>query len=63
MSDVRLVLYAIICIQVLPLFMIITFISVYFYEKTGLIYASAFINALFITWYIIASQATHFPLS
>ena len=60
--DPRLILYAIVAIQVLPLFMIVTFISTYFYEKTGLIYPGAFINALFITWYIIASQATHFPL-
>lgn len=62
-SDVRLILYAIVAIQVLPLFIIVSCISVYFYEKTGLIYAGAFINALFITWYIVASQATHFPLT
>jgi len=62
MPDIRLILYAIVAIQVLPLFMIVTCISTYFFEKTGLIYPGAFINALFITWYIIASQATHFPL-
>jgi len=60
--DARLILYAIVAIQVLPLFIIVTFISTYFFEKTGLIYPGAFINALFLTWYIIASQATHFPL-
>lgn len=60
--DIRLILYAIVAIQVLPLFIIVTFISTYFFEKTGLIYPGAFINALFLTWYIIASQATHFPL-
>jgi pimeloyl-ACP methyl ester carboxylesterase len=63
MSDIRLTLYAIVAIQVLPLFIIVTFISTYFFEKTGLIYPGAFINALFLTWYIIASQATHFPLT
>ena len=63
MPDIRLILYAIVAIQVLPLFIIVTFISTYFFEKTGLIYPGAFINALFITWYIIASQATHFPLT
>jgi hypothetical protein len=42
--------------------MIVTFISTYYFEKTGLIYSGAVINALFITWYIIASQATNFPL-
>jgi len=61
--DARLILYAIVAIQVLPLFVIVTFISTYFFEKTGLIYPGAFINALFLTWYIIASQATHFPLT
>jgi hypothetical protein len=61
--DPRLILYAIVAIQVLPLFIIVSCISTYFYEKTGLIYPGAFINALFITWYIIASQATHFPLT
>jgi len=61
-SDIRLILYGIVAIQVLPLFMIVTFISTYFFEKTGLIYPGAFMNALFLTWYIIASQATHFPL-
>ncbi len=61
-SDVRLILYAIVAIQVLPLFIIVSLISTYFYEKTGVIYPGAFINALFITWYIVASQATHFPL-
>jgi dienelactone hydrolase len=60
--DVLLTLYAIVAIQVLPLFMIVTFISTYYFEKTGLIYSGAVINALFITWYIIASQATNFPL-
>ena len=60
--DLRLILYAIVAIQVLPLFIVVTFISTYFFEKTGLIYPGAFVNALFLTWYIIASQATHFPL-
>ncbi len=60
--DVQLTLYAIVAIQVLPLFIIVTFVSTYFYEKTGLIYPGALINALFITWYIVASQATHVPI-
>ncbi|MFO7568542.1 MAG: alpha/beta fold hydrolase [Smithellaceae bacterium] len=60
--DAQLTLYAIVAIQVLPLFVIVTLISTYYFEKTGLIYSGAVINALFITWYIVASQATHFPL-
>lgn len=55
-------IYAIVAIQVLLLFIIVPFISTYFFEKTGLIYSGAFMNALFLTWYIVASQATHFPL-
>jgi pimeloyl-ACP methyl ester carboxylesterase len=60
--DVRMTLYAIIAIQLFPLFIIVSLISTYFYEKTGLVYAGMFVNTLFITWYIVAGQATHFPL-
>jgi hypothetical protein len=58
-KDVRMTLYVIVAIQMLPLFVIVSLISSYFYEKTGLVYAGAFTNALFITWYIVASEATH----
>ena len=58
-KDVRMTLYVIVAIQMLPLFVIVSLISSYFYEKTGLVYAGAFVNALFITWYIVASEATH----
>ena len=54
-----LMLNLIIAIQLLPLFVIVGLISSYFYEKTGLVYAGAFTNAMFITWYIVASTATH----
>ena len=57
--DIRMTLYAILAIQMLPLFVIVSLISSYFYEKTGLVYAGAFTNAMFITWYIVASEATH----
>ena len=52
-------LYMIVAIQLLPLFVIVSLISSYFYEKTGLVYAGAFTNAMFITWYIVALQGTH----
>jgi len=60
--DIRLILYAIVAIQVLPMLMIVTFIWTYFFEKTELIYSGAFINALFLTGHIVAFRATHFPL-
>lgn len=58
-SDVRMTLYVIVAIVMLPLFIIVSLISAYFYEKTGLVYAGAFTNAMFIAWFIAASQATH----
>lgn len=46
-------------VVVLPL---IALLSTYFFQKTGLVYPGAFIGALFVTWLIVASQATQFPL-
>jgi pimeloyl-ACP methyl ester carboxylesterase len=57
--DIRMTLYVIVAMQLLPLFVLVSVISAYFFEKTGLVYAGAFINAMFITWYIVASEATH----
>jgi hypothetical protein len=61
-KDIRMVLYAIVAIPLLPLFIIVSLISTYFYEKTGLVYAGVFINAFLITWYIVAGQATSFAV-
>ena len=52
----------IVAFQLVPLMAIIACISTYFYHKTGKIYTGAFINALFITWYIVAGQAIHFAM-
>ena len=41
---------------------IVAAISTYFYRKTGTVWTGAFINALFITWYIVAGQAIQFAL-
>jgi pimeloyl-ACP methyl ester carboxylesterase len=60
--DVRMTLYVIVAMVMLPLFIIVSLISAYFYEKTGLVYAGAFTNAMFIAWYIAASQATHIAI-
>ncbi len=35
-------------------------VSAFFYRRTGSIYTGAFINALFVTWYIVAGQAIQF---
>jgi pimeloyl-ACP methyl ester carboxylesterase len=60
--DPRMALYAIIAIPILPLFIIVSLISTYFYEKTGAVYVGAFLNALFVTWYLVAGMATSFPM-
>ena len=53
-------LLTIVAIQLVPILAIVTIISTYFYRKTGNIWTGAFLNALFVTWYIVAGQATHF---
>ena len=55
-------LNTIVAIQFLPLMVVASVFSTWFYEKTGRVYAGAFVNALFITWYVVAGQAIQFPL-
>lgn len=55
-------LRAIIAIQIIPLMVIVSCISTYFYHKTGHIWVGAFLNSIFITWYIVAGQATHYAV-
>jgi pimeloyl-ACP methyl ester carboxylesterase len=55
-------LWAIIGIQLLPIFTIVALVSTYFYRKTGHIYAGAFLNAMLVTWIVVASQAIHFNI-
>ena len=55
-------LFVIVAVQLFPLFLIVSLISTYFSEKTGLVYTGAFVNAFFITWYMVAAQATHIAL-
>lgn len=55
-------LLAIVAIQFVVILAVVALISTYFFRKTGHIYVGAFLNAIFVTWYIVAGQATHFPL-
>jgi len=53
-------LLTIVAIQFIPLLIILACINSYCFRLSGNGYLGAFINALFITWYIVAGQATHF---
>lgn len=55
-------LLTIVAFQFVPLLMVVACVSTYFYHKTGKIYTGAFLNAIFITWYIVAGQAIHFAV-
>jgi pimeloyl-ACP methyl ester carboxylesterase len=46
--------------QFIPLLGIVALISTYFFRKTGQVYVGAFLNAMLITWIVVAGQATHF---
>lgn len=53
-------LWGIIAYQFIPLTALAGALSTFFFRKTGSIYAGAMVNALFVTWYIVAGQAIHF---
>lgn len=55
-------LNVIVAIQFLPVLAILGVFMTYFARRTGRVYAGAFVSALFLTWYIVAGQATQFPL-
>jgi pimeloyl-ACP methyl ester carboxylesterase len=50
----------IVLFQYVPIFIIVGLVSTHFYRKTGHIFVGSFINALLITWIVVAGQATHF---
>ncbi|MDO9515067.1 MAG: alpha/beta fold hydrolase [Syntrophales bacterium] len=50
----------IVLFQFLPIFTIVALVSTYFFRKTGHIYVGSFINAMLVTWIVVAGQATHF---
>jgi pimeloyl-ACP methyl ester carboxylesterase len=53
-------LLTIVAIQFVPLLTIVAASSTWMYRLTGRVYAGAFFNGIFVTWYIVAGQATHF---
>jgi pimeloyl-ACP methyl ester carboxylesterase len=53
-------LWSIIALQFVPLMTIAAVVFTVAYRVTGRVYTGAFINALIITWVIVASQATHY---
>jgi pimeloyl-ACP methyl ester carboxylesterase len=53
-------LLGIVAFQFVPVNIVISLISTYFFRKTGDIYAGAFANTLIVTWYIVAGQAVQY---
>jgi len=53
-------LLGIVAYQFVFLTAVVGVVSSFFYRRTGSIYVGAFINALFVTWYIVAGQAIQF---
>ena len=53
-------LNTIVMIQFVPMLLIVGIISTYTYRRTASYLPGAFINALFVSWYIVAGQATQF---
>jgi pimeloyl-ACP methyl ester carboxylesterase len=51
-------LFAIVGIQFIPILTILVIISTFVYRRTNSYVPGAFISALFVTWYIVAGQAT-----
>jgi pimeloyl-ACP methyl ester carboxylesterase len=53
------VLRTIIAVQFVPLMSIVAIIATFTYRRTNSYLPGAFICALFVTWYVVAGQATH----
>jgi predicted Abi (CAAX) family protease len=51
-------LLTIVAIQFLPLMALVALVATFTYRRTGSYLPGAFICALFVTWYIVAGQAT-----
>jgi hypothetical protein len=44
---------------VLFLLPVAAMLSTFLFERTGSVWPGAWVNGMFVTWYIVASQATH----
>ena len=53
-------LLTIVALQFVPLMALVAASSTWLYTLTGRVYAGAFFNGIFVTWYMVAGQATHF---
>jgi len=53
-------LAGIVLFQFIPILIIVGITATYFYRKTGHIYVGAFMNALMVTWIVVAGQAIHY---
>ncbi len=53
-------LNTIVMIQFVPMLLIVAIISTYTYRRTASYVPGALINSLFVSWYIVAGQATQF---
>jgi pimeloyl-ACP methyl ester carboxylesterase len=51
-------LFAIVGLQFIPILAILAIISTFAYRRTNSYVPGAFVSALFVTWYIVAGQAT-----
>ena len=56
-------LNTIVMLQFVPLLLIVSIISTFAYRRTANYLPGAFINGLFVTWYIVAGQATQFAVT
>jgi pimeloyl-ACP methyl ester carboxylesterase len=50
----------IVLFQFVPIFIIVGVVSTYFFRKTGHIFVGSFINAMLVTWTIVAGQVIHY---
>jgi len=51
-------LLTIVALQFVPLMILIGMISTWLFYRTGSVYPGAFVNGIFVCWYIVAGQAT-----
>jgi pimeloyl-ACP methyl ester carboxylesterase len=54
-------LLTIVAFQVVFLLPVAAMLSTYLFERTGSVWPGAWVNGMFVTWYIVAGQATHVP--